>query len=126
MKIWLDDQLDDPSTPNRHVPEGFVGAKNAVDFKRLVEQAVENGEVIEEIHLDNDLGEGEIEGYQLLEWLKENYPEIVVDGKTEINIHSENSVRREHMRKQLEWWRENPNEIIAMKGRKNPFGEIER
>lgn len=45
-----------------------------------------------EISCDNDLGEGNAEGYKLLDWLEatnRNYP---------IRIHSANSVARERMR----------------------------
>ena len=46
---------------------------------------------IEEISCDNDLGENEVEGYKLLNWLEathRNYP---------IRIHSANSVARQRM-----------------------------
>ena len=46
---------------------------------------------IEEISCDNDLGENEVEGYKLLNWLEathRNYP---------IRIHSANSIARQRM-----------------------------
>lgn len=44
MKIWLDDQLDDPETPVRHTPDGWVGAKNSSEFKKFIEDALESRE----------------------------------------------------------------------------------
>ncbi|MDO8664434.1 MAG: hypothetical protein Q7K44_02715 [Candidatus Liptonbacteria bacterium] len=123
MKIWLDDQLDDPNTPTRHTPEGYIGVKRGEDFKKLITDAHTKNEPIEIIHLDNDLDE-ETEGYQLLEWLKDTYPEYVV-GTTEIQVHSENNVRKKYMKQQLEWWRAHKEEILEMKGREHPFGEME-
>lgn len=57
---------------------------------------------IEEISCDNDLGENEIEGYKLLDWLEatgHNYP---------IHIHTDNPVARERMRAiiQRNGWKE--------------------
>ena len=34
--MWLDDQLDDPATPSRRVPEGFFGAKSTVEALVLI------------------------------------------------------------------------------------------
>ena len=58
--------------------------------------------IIEEISCDNDLGEGNAEGYKLLDWLEatgRNYP---------IRIHSANPVARERMRAiiQRNGWKE--------------------
>ncbi|OGN09942.1 MAG: hypothetical protein A3C61_03530 [Candidatus Yanofskybacteria bacterium RIFCSPHIGHO2_02_FULL_39_10] len=70
MKIWLDDQLDDPELKARHVPKGWIGAKSSEEFKAIVTEAKEKGDKIEALELDNDLG-GDDEGFRLLEWLKE-------------------------------------------------------
>ena len=55
-----------------------------------------------EISCDNDLGEGEAEGYKLLDWLEltnRNYP---------IHIHSTNPVAVQRMRRIIErnGWKE--------------------
>lgn len=131
MKIWLDDQLNDPAAPGRHTPEGWVGASNFEEFRALIEQALENKEQIEVIDFDNDLGtdpEGRarMEGNKILEWLKDTYPEYIVSEKTELRVHSKNIVENEKMRRNIETWRRNSQEILEAKDRPNPWGEIER
>ncbi len=37
-KLWLDDQLDDPETPDRHTPEGFIGAKGSYEALELIKE----------------------------------------------------------------------------------------
>lgn len=51
MKLWLDDQIDDPTTPYRHTPEGWVGVRTALQACRLLA----TGEVTY-ISFDHDLG----------------------------------------------------------------------
>lgn len=51
MKLWLDDMLDDPSSPDRHVPTGWVGAKTALQACRLLASGK-----ITHISFDHDLG----------------------------------------------------------------------
>ena len=117
MKIWLDDC--------RPAPEGYKwvktveGAINEIvrlnrefdtcwkyyisgwcDRERLEDWL--STWRIDEISCDNDLGENELEGYKLLDWLEatgRNYP---------IRIHSANPVARERMRAIIEHngWKE--------------------
>ena len=63
-KLWLDDQLDDPETPVRHIPEGWTGAKTSSDFKKLIEDTLEKSEPIEAIRRE-------------LEILKNHYGELI-------------------------------------------------
>ena len=121
MKIWLDDQIETV----RPTPEGWVGAKNPEEFRILINEAHNKNEPIEAIDFDNDLGEDLEEGYDLLIWLKETYPQYVV-GETELKVHSANSVRNIAMEEYISWCKENAEEILAAKERENPWGEIER
>lgn len=52
MKLWLDDQIDDPEAPDRHVPDGWVGVKTPKEAIRFIK----TGKVLE-ISFDHDLGE---------------------------------------------------------------------
>ena len=51
MKIWIDDQIDDKDTPHRHVPQGWIGAKTALQACRYIK----TGKVTD-IDFDHDLG----------------------------------------------------------------------
>jgi hypothetical protein len=93
-KLWLDDQLDDPATPVRHVPKGagWVGAKSVAEAKQLVE---EHGctEVMDLVH---DLGESD--ALELLKWMSERYP------APEFSVHSRNPVGAERIRSFMKSW----------------------
>ncbi len=126
MKIWLDDQLDDPELPARHTPDGWVGAKSSEEFKKIVRDAKKNGDKIEALELDNDLG-GDDEGFRLLEWLKGFWPEVLLGA--EIGVHSKNEVRKEWMLNFIRHCRENPQEVLDFKNRpsyEDLFGELEK
>lgn len=125
MKIWLDDQLDDPETPIRHTPDGWTGAKTSSEFKKLIEDALGSGESIEAISFDNDLGE-EVEGRHLVKWLQEQHPEIIErNPEIELEVHSENNVAKEAIRRELEILKKHYKELIEAKDRPYPFeGEI--
>lgn len=126
MKIWLDDQLDDPELPARHVPDGWIGAKNSEEFKRLVTEAKERGEKIESLDLDNDLG-GDNEGFRLLDWLKLFWPEVLLEAG--IEAHSKNEMRKEWMKNFIRHCRENPQEVLEFRNcpsHEELFGESEK
>ena len=117
MKLWIDDV--------RPAPEGYYWAKTLntaiYEIMRYNKErdfawyyyitGVYNREQlekylstwsIEEISCDNDLGENEVEGYKLLDWLEatgHSYP---------IHIHTDNAVARERMRAIIErnGWKE--------------------
>jgi hypothetical protein len=41
-KLWVDYQSDDPNTPWRHTPEGYIGAKSCDEAITLVENHPNN------------------------------------------------------------------------------------
>lgn len=114
MKIWLDDQSDILELERRHVPEGWVGAKNAKEFKRMIAEAIEKGEKVEAIDFDNDLGEP-MEGKDLLKWLMREHPELAI--KAEMNVHSANGEAAKILEGDIRDCKERPNEILEMKNR---------
>lgn len=118
MKLWIDDVRPEPSKEYRRVylveeaiseiiryekeidylmRDYILGYRDWENTKRLVD-----GYTITEISCDNDLGEGNAEGYKMLDWLEithRNYP---------IHIHSANPVAVERMRAIIErnGWKE--------------------
>lgn len=52
MKIFLDDQMNEPGMPNRQVPEGFIGVRDFDEFKEVFEGALTRGEKIEALDFD--------------------------------------------------------------------------
>lgn len=57
MRLWLDDQIDDPETPDRHTPPGHVGVKTALHACRILKNYK-----VTHIDFDHDLGPG-LNGY---------------------------------------------------------------
>jgi hypothetical protein len=90
MKIWVDDI--------REVPEGYIGTKSVNETIALIEQAELNGETIELLDLDHDLGDYAKDGgdaIKILDYLAERetyYP---------IHIHTANPVGRANMERML-------------------------
>lgn len=86
MKIWLDDI--------RPVPEGYVHAHSVNEAIALIVQSEKEGEEIELIDCDHDLGDyypDGGDGIKLLDWLFERetfYP---------IALHTANPVGRDNM-----------------------------
>ena len=123
MKIFLDDQID--ADRKDWIPEGWVGARNFAEFKEVFEEALARGEKIEALDFDNDLGEGEMEGWEIARWVTENHPEIFKENP-ELKAHSQNlgggrkgiDFYWEHGQKH---WRE----LIESKERTHPWGEGE-
>ena len=117
MKLWIDDVRPAPAGYTRvyFVEEAInkiISCNNEIDFlmkqyilgyiDRVSFEKYTKVFTIEEISCDNDLGEGNAEGYKLLDWLEatgRNYP---------IRIHSANPVARERMKLIIErnGWRE--------------------
>jgi len=54
------------------------------------------------LSLDNDLGEGQMEGYKVLDWLEETVYNDSTFPLPEITIHSSNASRVEHMKRALQ------------------------
>ena len=114
MKIWLDDQLNIPELKARHVPEGWVGARNFAEFKVLIEQAGETGETVDAIDFDNDLGEP-MEGKHILNWLIDNYPETAIG--SEMHVHSQNIEAKKELLSLIRDCKEHSQEILEKKNR---------
>ena len=126
MKIFLDDQLNEPDMPIRQVPPGWVGVKNFSEFKKVFEEALVRREKIEGLDFDNDLGPGEKEGWEIAKWLTEEHPEIF-EGIGELKAHSQNradSGGKERIESLFEHGRDHWRELIEAKSRPDPWAEF--
>lgn len=94
MKLWLDDLLDDPDAPERHIPEpvgavwGWVGAKTALHACRMIARGN-----IEHISFDHDLGDGNGSGYIVALFIEKGAYNGKI-GKMTWDIHSANPIGR--------------------------------
>ena len=86
-KFWLDDCRPVPSKEWTL----FVKAEDLIATLKICFEA---GTPIEVISLDNDLGDGLMEGYKVLDWLESLQMPIDFG----VQIHSANPVARERMR----------------------------
>ncbi len=122
MKIYLDDDLKSPS---RKTPPGWERVLNVRDFKALIEKALDDGEEIEGISFDNDLGEPglENEGRGALKWLMTEHPELMKK-QLILLVHTDNNEARDSMRQDVKFWKENVDELIARKERPDPWAEL--
>lgn len=98
-KFWLDDV--------RPAPEGYLWfqtAESLIEVLKIYYNSQPTIDKVVEISLDNDLGEGYIEGYQVLDWLES----LFIPVEFSIHIHTSNPVARERMRAiiQRNGWRE--------------------
>ncbi len=95
-KLFLDDQIDDPSAPDRWVPEGFIGAASTAQAITLVDELGPP----EYMSLDHDLGVAD-RSIDFLKWLSSEYyynpPDYVV--------HSANPVGRKNIIAFMESWK---------------------
>ena len=94
MKIWVDDL--------RPAPQGYVGTKSVSETIELIEKTEKNGEIIELLDLDHDLGDYVSQGgdaIKILDFLAERgtfYP---------IAIHTANPVGRANMERMIKrYW----------------------
>ena len=94
MKIWVDDL--------REVPKGYIGTKSVNETISLIEKMEIEGEQIELIDLDHDLGDYVSQGgdaIKILDYLSERgtfYP---------IAIHTANPVGRANMERMIQrYW----------------------
>jgi hypothetical protein len=119
MKIYLDD--------NRETPPGWTRVYNVREFKDLVEKAIADGDEIEGISFDNDLGEPglENEGRSALKWLMNQHPGLMKEGLI-ILVHTDNSEARDAMAKDYRYWREHIDELIEAKDRPDPWLESDK
>lgn len=95
--LWLDDQWDDPATPMRHTPPGFLPAASSKEALGLIQQ---HG-MPAFMSLDHDLG-GEDDAMVFLRALSLEHYEA--DLPT-YQIHSANPVGAANIRSFLESWR---------------------
>lgn len=97
MKLWLDDQIDDPATPDRHTPEGWVGCKTALQACRILK----TGKVTR-ISFDHDLGPSWAgTGYTVACFIEK----YVYFGKVpplDWSIHSANPVGRDRIKSAMQ------------------------
>lgn len=87
MRIWLDD-LRDPA--DYGYPDA-VWVKNEIDFKLLFIDCLisDDGNTIEAIHFDNDLGE-QTEGYDIFLEIEEFVHKGKLRGLRSIYVHTSN------------------------------------
>lgn len=96
MKLWLDDI--------RPAPNGWIWCKNSVEFlayENLV--AFMNGE-IEKISFDHDLGDDDLNGYQIICELEQVVyaAEMYRRDLPEFHIHSANPVGRRNIQRAID------------------------
>lgn len=95
MKLWLDDI--------RNIPEDYTHLAKSVNIaKEWILEAERNGETIEVLDLDHDMGyyvDDGGDGIKLLDWLVERgtfYP---------VKLHTANPVGRANMKRMLDrYW----------------------
>ena len=105
MKIWLDDQIDNPEYPDRQTPAGWVGVKTALQACRLLRTGK-----VSHVSFDHDLGEGtngplmsgyivakfiEYGAYRHSRGMKYGIPYLSWD------VHSSNPVGRENIKRSM-------------------------
>ncbi len=100
-KLWLDDQLDDVNTPERHTPDGFIGAKSTYEAMELVK---EKG-IPAFIDFDFDLG-GTDTAQSFLYSLQHEFPEGPVP---RYSVHSRNVYAKEIIGSFLNSWKKSLN-----------------
>jgi hypothetical protein len=123
MKIFLDDLYE--TERKSWMPDGYVGAKNFAEFKKLLEEALEKGEKIEGLSFDNDLGEGEMDGWEIARWLTKEHPEVF-EGNPELIAHSSNPSAREAIIHFFDFGGRNYKELIEAKSRPDPWVETDK
>ena len=96
-KLYLDDQINDPNTPSRHPPEGFIGAASTLEAKTLVEMLG----LPEFMDLDHDLG-GDDTAEKFVKWLCFEYQATSVP---EFSVHSANPIGKENLTAFLNSWK---------------------
>ena len=94
-KIWLDDVRPKPEDTPGVKWIWYTTAEALIeDLKRYYNWGPFHTCEIVEISLDNDLGEGVMEGYKVLDWLEQKMLPVTFN----IHIHTSNPVARDRMR----------------------------
>lgn len=99
-KLWLDDDLNNPVAPERHVPAGYIGAATSAEAIALVK----NFGAPSFMSLDFDLGmvDGKKDTAELfLKWLANEYP----DSPPDYEIHSRNVAGAPWIESWMESWK---------------------
>lgn len=102
-RLWLDDMRPIPEWMDNPNCVWYISAEGLIkDLERIYNLFSLSD--IEYISLDNDLGEGCLEGYQVLDWLES----LQIPIPFGIHIHTSNPVARERMRAiiQRNGWKE--------------------
>lgn len=96
-KLFLDDQVDEPGMPNRHLPEGFIAARSTSEAMALVRSKG----IPEFISFDHDLGEGDT-STQFIDWLIDTHYDDLVP---EYEVHSENPIGKVNIISKMDSWK---------------------
>lgn len=88
MRIYMDDA--------RETPNGWARTFTVEATIQLLETRT-----CTHLSLDNDLGDGQPEGYKVLDWLEETIYNDVTFPMPEVTIHSSNASRVEYMQRAL-------------------------
>lgn len=109
-KLWIDDQIEDPNTPARHIPDGFIGAASSYDAMILVKVKG----LPAYIDFDHDLG-GEDTSMKFLNKLVEMYPNGPVP---EFQVHSQNPIGTRNIISFMNSWKKSLSlpDISLMEG----------
>lgn len=83
MNIMIDDDLI-----NRQTPENYIRYPNLEDFIKVLDH-IHGNITIDTILLDNDLGDGHMEGHELMNIMVMHHADVAVNW---LNMHSENTV----------------------------------
>ena len=105
IRIWLDDIRPNPANEFGIKWVWYTTAEAMIeDLKRYINWGPFHTIKIDYISLDNDLGEGNMEGYKVLDWLES----LLIPVEFGIHVHTANPVARERMRAiiQRNGWRE--------------------
>lgn len=96
MKLWLDDQLRDESTPDRWTPSGYVGVQTAREAIRWLKTGG-----VTFIDFDHDLGERQATGYIVAKFIEKHSYLGTLD-PPEWRIHSANPVGAANIQRAME------------------------
>ena len=80
FKLYMDDARD--------TPEGWVRTYRVEETIQVLQSRM-----VTHLSLDNDLGEGQQEGYKVLDWLEETVHNDPSFPMPEVTVHSANPVR---------------------------------
>lgn len=97
-KLWLDDCRPKPNDELGVMWLSYTTVEAMIEDLKHYFNWHPIVDTIELISLDNDLGEGNTEGYKVLDWLES----LLISVPFGIHIHTSNPVARERMRAIIE------------------------